>query len=123
INPALVDFKTTGIKQVEQIYSGCCEKTKSGGTCSTLITQTECESEWRQGTYNCNNLGKCVFSIGVCCLTGGVCSYVNLAPNCSGTKLYGQNCCSQCTISWYKNNVDSSINACSEITATGDGSF
>ncbi len=122
INPALVDFKTTSINRVEQIASGCCEKPKAGGTCSSSITQTQCESGWKPGAYNCNDQGSCVFSLGVCCLSSNTCSYVATATSCTGTKLYGIDCCTQCGLGWYKSNVDGNINACTDVSITQSGS-
>lgn len=59
INPALVNFKITEIKNVEGL--GCCEQPKSGGSCSIGISKDQCKSGWKEKGYGCVN-NKCTAS-------------------------------------------------------------
>jgi hypothetical protein len=57
VNPDLVNFRAIVIPEVKEM--GCCEKTKSGGSCSISVNKDLCESGWKGKDYFCNDEGKC----------------------------------------------------------------
>jgi hypothetical protein len=68
INPELIKIKSIEPKVVEKI--SCCEKSKSGGSCSTSVSQDQCETGWKENGI-CDANGKCTnpqSDVGCCLL-------------------------------------------------------
>ena len=126
VNPALVNFQISEVKTVEEMSSGCCEKTKSSGICSTSITQDQCKSDyWKPGLYNCNNQGNCVFSLNRCCVHADFSYDYIPAEKCKDKQVNKYECCIIGGINEYKLKVDNDpdIKSCDDLPKTSDGSF